>query len=132
MDSCHKDVECTSSGSRDRIDSIERHSVGMGVHKAKKFFGLGGKTTNSGHWCRQNINNRTYSDLVYGALHGPQRDIDNQNSHGCDDRCGADWKQSTTMKWPKNGIAHSVEGMGDPGFRFDQLGRGNSGRRSKM
>jgi hypothetical protein len=93
MDGRHKDVECSSSCSRNCIDAIERHSVGMGVHKAKKFFSLRGKTANSGQ-CGQKINNRTYSDLVYEALHRPQRDIDNQNSHGCDDRHGADWKRT--------------------------------------
>jgi len=61
------------------------------VHKAKKFFSLRGKTTNSGQ-CSQKINNRTYSDLIYDALHRPQCDIDNQNSHSCDDRHGADWR----------------------------------------
>ena len=43
MDGRHEDVECSSSGSRNCIDAIERHSVGMGVHKAKKFLGLRGK-----------------------------------------------------------------------------------------
>ena len=64
----------------------------MGIHKAKKFFSLRGKATNSGK-CGPKINNGTYSDFVYDALHRPQRDIDNQNSHGCDDRHGADWKR---------------------------------------
>ena len=65
----------------------------MGVHKAKKFFSLRGKMANS-RKCGQKIDNETYSDLVYGALYGPQHDIDNQNSHGCDDRHGADWKRT--------------------------------------
>ena len=64
----------------------------MGVHKAKKLFGLRGRTANLGQ-CKQMINNRTYSDLVYDALHRPQRDIDEQNSDGCDDGHGADWKK---------------------------------------
>jgi hypothetical protein len=125
MDGRHKYVECSSSGSRNCIDTVERHSIGMRVHKAKKFFSLRGKTANSGQ-CGQKIDNRTYSDLVYDVLHRPQRDIDNQNSHSCDDRHGADWRQSATMKWSKNAIAHS-EGMGDPGL-FDQLGWGGNGR----
>ena len=40
MDSRHKDVKCSSSCSRNCIDVIERHSIGMGVHKAKEFFSL--------------------------------------------------------------------------------------------
>ena len=40
MDGCHKDVKCSSSCSRNCIDTIERYSVGMGVHKAKKLFSL--------------------------------------------------------------------------------------------
>jgi hypothetical protein len=100
MDGRLKDVPCSSSCRRNCVDAIERHSVGMGVHKAKKFFSLRGKTANS-EQSGQKINNRTYSDLVYDALHRPQRDIDNQNSHGCDDRHGADWRQSATMKWPE-------------------------------
>ena len=36
----------------------------------------------------------TYSDLVYEALDRPERDIDNQNGHGCDGRHGADWKRT--------------------------------------
>ena len=47
MDGCHEDVKCSGSCSRNCIDAIERHSVGMGVHKAKKFFSLRGKTVNS-------------------------------------------------------------------------------------
>ena len=82
---------------------------------------------NSGQ-CGKQINNGTYSDLVYDTFHGPQRNIDNQNGHGCDDRYGADWRQSTTMKWPQNAIAHSVEGMGNLGQRFDQLGPCGCGR----
>jgi len=71
MDTCYKNVEYSSSCRRNRIDAIERHSVGMGVHKAKKFFSLvRGKTANWGK-CGQKINNRTYSDLVYDALHRP-------------------------------------------------------------
>ena len=46
MDGCHKDVKCSSSCSRNCIDTIERYSVGMGVHKAKKLFSLKGKTAN--------------------------------------------------------------------------------------
>jgi hypothetical protein len=56
-DGRHKDVEWSSSCSRNCIDAIERHSVWMGVHKAKKFFSLRGKTANSGQ-CGQKINNR--------------------------------------------------------------------------
>jgi hypothetical protein len=93
MDGRHKDVECSSSCSRNCIDALERHSVGMGVHKAKKFFSLRGKTANSGQ-CGQKVDNRTYSDLVYDAPHRPQRGIDNQNSNGCDGRYGADWKRT--------------------------------------
>ena len=93
MDGRHKDVECSSSCSRNCIDAIERHSVGMGVHKAKKFFSLRGNTKNSGQY-QQKVNNGTYSDLVYDAIHRPQRDIDNQNGHSCDDRNGADWKRT--------------------------------------
>ena len=39
MDGRHKDV-----------DAIERHfkTIGMGVHKVEKFFGLRGKTMNTG------------------------------------------------------------------------------------
>ena len=84
MDGCHKDVKCSISCGRNCIDAIERQSAGIGVHKAKEFFSLQGKTAKSGQW-GQKISNRTYSDLVYEALHRPQRDIDNQNSHGCDD-----------------------------------------------
>jgi hypothetical protein len=93
MDGRHKDVECSSSCSRNCIDAIERHSVGMGVHQAKKFFSLQGKTVNSGQ-CGEKVNSWTYSDLVYDALDRPQRNIDNQNRHGCDDRHGADWKRT--------------------------------------
>jgi hypothetical protein len=31
-----KDVECSSSCSRNCIDTIERHSAGMGAHSEKK------------------------------------------------------------------------------------------------
>ena len=89
MDGRLEDLECTSSCGRHLIDAIERHSVGMGVHKAKKFFSLRGEMENSGK-SGQKIDNQTYSDDVYDVLYGPQRDIDNQNSHGCDDRHGAD------------------------------------------
>jgi len=92
MDGRHNDVEWSSSCGRNCIDAIERHSIGMGVHKAKELFSLQCKTANSGKQCGQKVNNRTYPDLIYDALHRPQRDIDNQNSHGCDDRHGADWK----------------------------------------
>jgi len=135
-DGRHKDVECSICCSRNCIDTIERYSIGMSVHEAEKFFSLRGKTANSGE-CGQKVNNRTYPDFVYGALYRPQRDIDNKNGHGCDDRHSADWKrtpvagQSATIKWPKNCITHS-EGMGIPGLCFDQLGRCGSGRRSKM
>jgi hypothetical protein len=54
MDGRHKDIECSSSWSRNCIDAIERHSVRMGVHQAKEFFSLRGKTTNSG-WREQKI-----------------------------------------------------------------------------
>jgi len=94
MDGRHEDVECSSSCSRNFIDTIERHPIGMSVHKAKKFFSLRRKSTNSGQ-CGQKINNRTYSDLVYDTLHRPQHDIDNRNSYGCDDRCGANWKRTS-------------------------------------
>ena len=90
MDGSHKYVKCSSSSSRNWVDTIESHSVGTGVHKAKKFFSLRGKMANS-RQCIQKINNQTYSDLVYDALHRPQCDIDKQNTHGCDSRCGADW-----------------------------------------
>ena len=76
MDGRHEDVECSSSCSRNCIDTIEGHSIGMSVHKAKKFFSLRRKSANSGQ-CGQKINNRTYSDLVYDALHRPQRNIYN-------------------------------------------------------
>ena len=56
MDGCHKDVERSSSCSRNCIDFIKRQSVGMDVHKAEKFFSLRGKTVNSGQ-CEQKINN---------------------------------------------------------------------------
>ena len=55
----------------------------MGVHKAKKIFSLRGPTANSER-CGQKINNQTYPDLVYDVVQRPQRDIDNQNSHSCD------------------------------------------------
>ena len=93
MDCRHKDVECPGSCSRNCIDAIERHSVRLGVHKAKKFFSLRGKTENLGE-CGQRINNRTYSDLAYDAPHRLERDIDNQNSHGCDGRDGTDWMRT--------------------------------------
>ena len=93
MDGRHKDVECPSSCRRNCIDAIERHSIGMGVHKAEKFFGLRGKTANSGQ-CGQRINNLTYSDLIYDAIHGQEGDIDNQNSHGCDGRYSTNWKRT--------------------------------------
>ena len=70
MDGRHEDVACSSSCRRNCIDSIERHSVGMGVHNTKEFFSLRGKTANSGKY-GQKINNQTYSDLVYDALHRP-------------------------------------------------------------
>jgi hypothetical protein len=92
-DGREKDVEYSSSCSRNYIDAIERQSVGMGVHKAKKFFSLRGKTANSGH-CEQKINNQTYFDLVYDVRYRPQRDRDNQNSHGCNDRHDVDWKKT--------------------------------------
>jgi hypothetical protein len=92
MDGRHKDVKSSSSCSRNCIDAIERQSFGMGVHKAKKFFSLRGKSANSGQ-CAQIINNQTYPDLVYDALHRPQRDRDNQNSHSCDDIHDTDWKR---------------------------------------
>ena len=93
MNGRHKNVQWPSSCSRNCIDSIERHSVGTGVHKTKKFFSLRGKTANSGQY-GQKINNRTYPDLVYDVLYRPQCDIDEQNSRGCDDRDGADWKKT--------------------------------------
>ena len=62
------------------------------MHKTKKFFSLKGKTANSGQ-SGQKINNQTYFDLVYNAPEGPQRDMDHQNSNGCDDRYGVDWKK---------------------------------------
>ena len=40
MDGRHKDIECPSGCSRNCIDAIERHSVGMSVHNAEKFFSL--------------------------------------------------------------------------------------------
>ena len=88
-----KYIESSSSWSRDCIDAIERHSVGMGMQKAKKFFRLGGKAKNLG-LCRQKTNNQTYSDLVYDALYRPQCDIGDQNSHGCNSRLGGDWKKT--------------------------------------
>ena len=54
MDGRHKDVKCSSSCSRNCIDTIKRQSVGMGMHKAEKFFSLRGKTANSGQ-CGQII-----------------------------------------------------------------------------
>ena len=48
MDGRRKDVECSSSCSRNCINALERHSIGMGVHKAKEFFSLQCKTANSG------------------------------------------------------------------------------------
>ena len=38
--------------------------------------------------------NQTYPDFVYEALQRPQREIDNQNSHCCDDRHAVDWKRT--------------------------------------
>ena len=76
IDGRNKDIDCSCSCSRNCIDAIERQSVRMGVHKAKKFFRLPGKTANSGQ-CGQKINNQTYSDLVYEAVHRPKRNIDN-------------------------------------------------------
>jgi hypothetical protein len=93
MDGRHKDLEYSSSCSRNCIDAIERHSVGMGAHNAKIFFSLRGKKVNSGQ-SGQKINNWTYSDLVYYAVYRPQRDINNQNGHSCDGRHGADWKRT--------------------------------------
>ena len=69
MDGCHKDVNSSGSCSRNCIDIIKRQSVGMGVHKAKKFFNLRGESAKSG---------QCYSDLVYDAHQRPQRDIDDQ------------------------------------------------------
>ena len=48
MDGRLKDVDSSGSCSRNCIDFIKRQSVGMGVHKAKKFFSLRRKTANSG------------------------------------------------------------------------------------
>ena len=93
MDGRHEGVECSISCSRNFIDAIERQSVGISDHKAKKFFSLRGKTAKSGQ-CGQKINSQTYSDLVYETLHRPQRDIDYQNSHGCDDGRDVDWKKT--------------------------------------
>ena len=93
MDGRHKDVKRSISCSRNCIDAIERQSVGMGVHKAKKFFSLRGKTAKSGQ-CGQKINNHTYSDLAYEALHRQHRDMDNKNGQGCDDGRGGDWKRT--------------------------------------
>ena len=47
MDGHHKDVEWSSSCSQNCIYAIERHSMGIGVHKAKKIFRLQGKTVTS-------------------------------------------------------------------------------------
>ena len=93
MDSRHEDVECSSSCSRNCIDAIERHSIGMGVHKAKKFFSLQGKAANLGQR-GEKVDSQTYSDLVYEALYRPQCDVDDQNSYGRDYRHGADWKRT--------------------------------------
>ena len=64
MDGRHKDVEYSSSCSRNCIDAIERHSVGMGEHKAKKFFGLRRKTANSGQYRRQIIGPTLISSMA--------------------------------------------------------------------
>ena len=95
MDGRHKDVEGSSSCSRNCVDAIERQSVGMGlgVHKTKKFFSLRRKTANSGQ-CGQKINYQTHSNLVYDTHHRPQCDIDNQNSHSCDYRHGVNWTRT--------------------------------------
>ena len=66
--------------------------------------------------CGDVINNQTYPDLVYDAPSQAKGEIGNQNCHCCDNSHDFDW----TMKWARNGIAHS-EGKRDPGFRFDQL-----------
>ena len=58
MDGRLKDFECTSSCGRHFVDAIERHSVGMGVHKAKKFFGLRREMENSGK-SEQKIDNQS-------------------------------------------------------------------------
>jgi len=76
MDGRHEDVECSSSCSRNCIDAIERQSVRMRVHKAKKFFSLRRKMAYSGK-SGQKINNHTHSDLVYDSPNGPQCNIDN-------------------------------------------------------
>ena len=104
MDGFHKDVECSSSRSRNCIDTVERHSFRMGVrvHKAKKFFSLRRKFANSGQSGHE-INNRSYSDLVYDTLHRPQRDIDNQNRYGCDDRY-ANWKRMPSSQRRYSGL----------------------------
>ena len=106
MDDRHKDVEDSGGCSGNCVDAIERQSVGMGVHKTKKFSSLQRRTINS-DGCGQMINNQTYSNLVYEAHHRPQRDMDNLNGHSCYDRHGVNWKSErravsedeVTLEW---------------------------------